>query len=282
MSQTTIVARLRIDGILIDADAAKLSDRTGTYGVRRTDTLAVVVADGTDMESLGDGRYSYGFEDPADGLTYDYAVEFTYGGEIHRRSGTVEGGTDGSENLYELGYLVLPWVGAVPEEFLNQALRLAAREFCKKTEIWVEDLEVIASVESQEDYMLESAYDATIQRVLRCQVDEIDWPCAVSEDGTLTLDPAPSQADLDIEVKVALLPGRDCSSFHAWFIDRWGDAVAAGAILRLKLMKDRSWTDYDGVGYWKDRYDEAAALARSEKLEQRHGAGAQVELEEFV
>ena len=49
-----------------------LSDPTGAYGVRRTDTSAVVVAAGTAVTDEGGGVYSYTFAEPAPDLTYEY------------------------------------------------------------------------------------------------------------------------------------------------------------------------------------------------------------------
>ena len=39
----------KVEGVLTDVTTAKLSDPTGTYGVKRNDTSAVVVADATAM-----------------------------------------------------------------------------------------------------------------------------------------------------------------------------------------------------------------------------------------
>ncbi len=53
-----------------------LSDPTGTYGVRRRDTNAVVVEPGTLLVSLGNDEYGYVFEEPSQGLGYEYYLQF--------------------------------------------------------------------------------------------------------------------------------------------------------------------------------------------------------------
>lgn len=92
-----------------------LSDSTGTYGIKRNDTDAVVVADNTAMTNVSTGVYSYTFSDPADDLTYTVALEVVYGGEtIHTTfqltGPTSDTGTIGTfESIYKavsdyLGY----------------------------------------------------------------------------------------------------------------------------------------------------------------------------------
>lgn len=84
MSTTTLRFEFAVDGTLTDATTVLLSDPTGTFGVRRTDTNAVVVADGTAMTRSSAGVYSYEFTDPAARLTYNYWVEVVYDGATYR------------------------------------------------------------------------------------------------------------------------------------------------------------------------------------------------------
>jgi hypothetical protein len=61
-----------------------LCDPTGTYGIKRNDTNAVVVPAGTPLAREGVGVYSYTFTEPAPGLTYTAYIKYT----------TVDGVTD--------------------------------------------------------------------------------------------------------------------------------------------------------------------------------------------
>ena len=65
MSTTTLEFTFTVDGSPTDASAVVLRDPTSAYGVKRTDTDAVVVAAGTAMTHAGTGQYSYAFTDPA-------------------------------------------------------------------------------------------------------------------------------------------------------------------------------------------------------------------------
>ena len=73
----------KVDGVLTDVTSAKLSDPTGTYGVKRNDTDAVVVADGTAMTKQSTGVYTYTFTEPTTDLVYTYYVEWVYDGETY-------------------------------------------------------------------------------------------------------------------------------------------------------------------------------------------------------
>jgi len=82
LSTTTLQFELRQGGTLTDPDgnSVLLSDATGTYGARRTDTLATVVADGTPMVRQSAGVYTYDVTDPAAGLTYQWVAEYAVNG----------------------------------------------------------------------------------------------------------------------------------------------------------------------------------------------------------
>ena len=71
-----------VEGVLTNVSTAKLSDPTGTYGVKRNDTSAVVVADGTAMTNASTGVYEYSFTD-AVGIAYTAYVEIVYAGATY-------------------------------------------------------------------------------------------------------------------------------------------------------------------------------------------------------
>ena len=69
-----------------------MSDPTGTFGAERTDTSAVVVADGTAMVRASVGVYRYVLTPPALGLTYAWYAEAAYGGATYHFAGTLVDG----------------------------------------------------------------------------------------------------------------------------------------------------------------------------------------------
>lgn len=79
MSTRIVQKTWKVDGVLTNVTTAKLSDPTGTFGIKRNDTSAVVVADGTNMTNASTGVYEYSFED-VEGVAYTAYVEFVYDG----------------------------------------------------------------------------------------------------------------------------------------------------------------------------------------------------------
>lgn len=104
MSETTINFKFKINGVLTDATTVKLSDPTATFGVKRTDTDATVVADDTTMTHDGTGLYSHTFTDPAAELTYNYFVEVVYAGATYYFERNLSGppATDAGESTLSL------------------------------------------------------------------------------------------------------------------------------------------------------------------------------------
>lgn len=77
MATRLISKTWKVEGVLTDVTSAKLSDPTGTYGVKRNDTDAVVVADDTSMTKASTGTYEYSFTDVQD-VSYTAYVEIVY------------------------------------------------------------------------------------------------------------------------------------------------------------------------------------------------------------
>lgn len=82
MPTVTIRRTWKVDGVLTNVTTALLSDPTGTYGIKRNDTDATVVADATAMTNVSTGVYEYTFSATA-GLSYTAYVEFVYAGATY-------------------------------------------------------------------------------------------------------------------------------------------------------------------------------------------------------
>lgn len=96
---STIRATFTVGGVATDVTTAKLSSQDATYGVKRKDTGAVIVADGTAMTKVATGVYEYTFTDPANDLTYQWSAEFVYGGETYWVTGEKPGPTSTATRL---------------------------------------------------------------------------------------------------------------------------------------------------------------------------------------
>lgn len=87
----TIQEKFTVDGVLTDVTSVILKDPTGTYGVKRGDTDATVVAASVPLVKTATGIYEYTFEEPASGLTYTYWIEYVYQGNTYSDDHTVTG-----------------------------------------------------------------------------------------------------------------------------------------------------------------------------------------------
>ena len=283
MSQTTIKKRFLVDGVATDPTSIKLSDATATYGVRRTDTSATVVADNTAMTKVSTGVYTHTFTDPASDLTYEYVVEIVYAGETYRFRGTVAGGTSDSENLYDLTKYIAPYVGGVPDEILKQQLRIAARDFLIETEIWQEDLTAFDTVANQEDYTLTWSHNADILRVRGVTVDDSPWTYSFSADQeTLSLDPVPATSGNDVVVSVTFEPYESNTELPSALLRRWGFGIAEECKWILKSMAKVPWSDPQGAKIAYERYREYTCQAKRESLTQRESGTIQCRPRAFV
>lgn len=125
MSTTTIQAIYKVGGVLTDPDSNQvfLSDSAAAYGVKRTDTDAVVVADNTAMTRISTGVYQYAITDPAYDLTYQYATEAVISGHTFRevlyKDGTATPVSVDAGDLLEVVKKVVHETGRV--ELVNDA-----------------------------------------------------------------------------------------------------------------------------------------------------------------
>lgn len=80
MSDTIINLSAYTNGLLTDLTSIAFQSEDGTYGLKRTDTGAVVLASGATFPRIAIGTYQKTFTDPAANLTYDYTIRIVTGG----------------------------------------------------------------------------------------------------------------------------------------------------------------------------------------------------------
>lgn len=270
MSVSTVEHKFFVGGVSVDPTSVILRDKTDTFGVLRTDTSAVVVASGTPMVDVGDDWYSYSWTDPADGLTFKYVVEVVYNGTTNRYTYFKDGGTDSVQNLFSLSPLVEPYLKACPLEIIKQQLSMALWDWCRQTHSWKQELAAIASVEDQADYQMVVSYNAIILVVRGVTTDGDDVIVSeVSETEILTLETIPSEDDLDIVPTVTLGASETCDAVPAWLLNRWGRAIADGALEFLLAMKNKPWGDPQMASYYANKYRRSILEAKNEGTRKR-------------
>lgn len=94
-----------LDGEYVEAITAKLSDPTGTYGVRRVSDSEIVVPDGVDLLFENGDKYSYEF-DGEESTAYEAWFELYFDGEYNYIQVFIDG-SDVSENTDTLWFFAV-------------------------------------------------------------------------------------------------------------------------------------------------------------------------------
>lgn len=173
-----------------------------------------------------------------------------------------------------------------PSPVRLMALRQAARDFCRETEVWREIL-TTTSTEDEDEYDLTDlhTWDALIERVRAVRldsstVDEGDYE--VSEDGVLTFDTAPDADDYAIEADVVFLPLDECEDYPTWLIGKWSDAIQTKALMLLKAMPQKPWSDPKGAADLEREYVYQCGLAKVAVTMARKGGDLTAQAPTFV
>lgn len=249
-------------GLLVDPFSVALSSPDGTYGVRRADTGAVVVSDGTAMVRQGTGEYEYQITDPAADLVYEGYLEivWTEGDAASYLAFTKTGGGSGTDNLYDLLPQMRPLLPGCGDPVMEQALRRMGRDFLFETELWQEDVE-FALEEDATEYDVVPPALTDVLRVEWARVGEAPVPAPMRNDwgesvgvsysarnGKIVLGTAIEDLALVLVAGLVLVPRISCSSWPQWIVDRWGRVVASMAVWNCMAMPGKPWSgDRDAV-----------------------------------
>jgi len=297
MSRTVIRKTLRRAEVLTNAFSVKLSEPGGTYGVRRSDTDAVVVSDGQAMTQVATGIYEYGFTDPASNLEYEYYLEivWTDGDTPTWIEGTIAGGGATSGNLYDLKPFIKPLLPGIPEPLLEQQLRWWARDFCQCTELWEEQVAITAVVD-QTEYDFTTAEDAELLCIRWARLmdtADITTPADTSlgakinykfhaNTNELVLDNAPTIADQSIVMAVSLLPRISNTELPQQLLDRYGPVIVAGTLANCCAMPKKPWSDPEAyLRYWRE-YRSGAGDASVRRVKEQECGPIQINIPTFV
>jgi hypothetical protein len=293
---STITRTFTVAGVQTAMDSVVL-----TAGIIRADTRAVVpgAGPGTPFSMATPGVYTLTFTDPALGLNYTYQVTPAYKGvaypiaQVYTVVGPVAPMADGtasavesfpqtqegiaiaipaeaSEQLSDYAAFLATEVEECPAAIQERALRLAAFEFCRDTEIWRESW-TIATVGGQYQYDLTpmlSFANSGVHRIrsVRCGVTNVyegDWE--PQRGNWIRFYRPPSMDDAQpLLIDVTLMPSIQCTVYPQWLLKRWHQAIVAGAVARLKSQTKRPWGDADGAKTFGMIWDSQTGLAKAE------------------
>ncbi len=166
-------------------------------------------------------------------------------------------------------------VNSCPSLTMNWALQLACREFTMRTKLWRPERVTIQTVANQADYTLSTVdYDIAEIRSVHVNGQEYDIKnveeaeqliddgdrclfAYLNTDGvTLTLNPAPTEADQDIVYRVIAMSKLTATSVPDQLVDQFANDIAAGALMHLYEMKDQDWTDPERYSFYFDKFND--------------------------
>lgn len=147
---------------------------------------------------------------------------------------------------------------------VEDQLRLAAREFCRTSNVWrSRNLLLLTTVASQDLYAFSAPADAALNDVHSAwngsteldvarpgDTDDYEpgssdstWKVGAEDEATIRLSPAPDASGIEVKGSVSYLPSVTSTAFPRWIYDRWRKQIASGAIAMLVVQPAKPWTN---------------------------------------
>lgn len=190
---------------------------------------------------------------------------------------------------------VAPWVPGVPDPVLEDAIRTAAIDFCRRSRTWRVELSPLSVVALTYQYAIASALpgtvtaaDVVVSDIIRMEFNGLDlpvktpdqlddaWPgwkiaqayqpsvCFMSDERTLRLVAIPTlDAAAAIAGTVALKPSATAATIDQTVFEEHHQAIANGALSKLLLMPGNSWTSREDAVDRRTAFDKAVWSARN-------------------
>lgn len=229
-----------------------LQDATAYYLWATATAHNPIIAEGfTSSASLGNA-FTIALTDGASAPTYDLGAGNT------------------PVSVYDLLPLVSPYLEGCPENVQKQALREAARYFCKDSEVWIVEQEHDLTEDTYTITLTASDWDAMVggvDKVVDADDHEYDLGRAltVSRSGVLTFKNELDDSEI-ITVTFTLHPRLTCEEYPEWLLERWDHAVASKALSDLMSLKGKPWFSPESAQYYESRYQMLVAEAKSTRL----------------
>jgi hypothetical protein len=171
---------------------------------------------------------------------------------------------------------VLVHVPGCPEPVAEHALLRAAQEFFETTRVWKLWLDDILTVATITEYEMSLEPKSELVRLERATLagrpirvrseDELpdDWRTYTGGilDGVHTSDRKnlvllPAQlTGLALKVEVSLKPSNAATGVEDRIFDLYVRQIAAGAVAELKAHTEKTYSDGNGAGVWRGRFEE--------------------------
>lgn len=183
----------------------------------------------------------------------------------------------------------------VTDAFYEVALRNAARDFCRRTGIYIEEVtvNVVAGIT---EYEAAVPSDTSIHKLLSAVIDcdyELDpigfaetrqnqsynsMPTGIYRNGLkIHLSPVPC-ATHTLLLNLALIPSATATDIDSNFMDNYGEFIVQGALAYLYDMPKKEWTDVAMAQIHRMPFEAAITEAKREALGYLDSRGTNVRL----
>lgn len=188
-------------------------------------------------------------------------------------------------------YILVDVIGC-PNPVVDNALRIAAREFCQTTKAIREWSDPVIAAGGETLLYFDLPNGQELVKVIKANVnDDIDgyevisykdlpndWQAATPESignkvaqldqETYRVFPTPVAGDV-ITLQIATKPTATATTVHDDLVDRFADAIAAGTKARLMTSAGMAWSNPALAGVFRNQFDAAMRSAANEDYRQR-------------
>jgi len=186
-------------------------------------------------------------------------------------------------------YVLVDVIGC-PNPLVDNALRIAAREFCETTKAVREWCDPVTTAGTETPFDFDLSTGQELVKVIKAIVNDVgyevisykdlpnDWQAATPVDignkvvqldqETYRVFPAPIAGDV-IALQVATKPTATATTVADDLVNRFADAIAAGAKARLMLIAGQTWSNPALAGVFRNQFDAAMRSAANEDYRQR-------------
>lgn len=172
---------------------------------------------------------------------------------------------------------VLPDVPGCPDPVLDQALVLAAREFCQQTRVWQVDTDVAQTEIGIADYDFDTGSGQNVVDFVKATLNDRDLPvvaegdlpsdwrfnpsgqftCAFTLDRrSFTIVPTPI-AVVDFTTKLIVCPSLAADGIEDFIFDQHATHIAFGAKAILLATKDKPYSDLSRAAIQRGMFENA-------------------------
>lgn len=162
----------------------------------------------------------------------------------------------------ELLYRIRPSVPGAADPMIRQQLVLGARQFCRESHYWVEQVAAVYPYEGQRYYQLQLPEDAEVLALASATQKDEPVRATVNFLGALELDYLPKEDDGQIEIRLVLQPVKSADSLPDRIGQDYGQALVSYALSQLLIQPKKEYTDRELAGFHRAEFNTTVDEAR--------------------